>query len=162
MLRAFNWREWMVSLMGFAAPLFIYSCLGYLLNFNFTSLLKNMIGLFTYFQKPLISEFFYPLFGTLVILVLLMIFKHASQGLGSKIKTQKGLGILYWFLLLSFINFFSQKNDYYFPLLASIIPLSILLSDYFFHIRQLKIANTLFFLLLACGSILVFMKLGMI
>jgi hypothetical protein len=162
MLRSFSWREWIISLMGFMAPLFIYACLGYLLNFDYIDLFKNILGLFSFFQKPLLSEYFYPLFITLIILILLTILKHFTQGLGSKIKTQKGLGIIYWFLLLSFINFFSQRNYHYFPLVASIIPLSILFSDYFYNIKQLKIANTLFFLLLAAGSLLIFMKLGII
>jgi hypothetical protein len=162
MLRSFSWREWIISLMGFTAPLFIYACLGYLLNFDFSSLFKNIIGLFSFFQKPLLSEYFYPLLITLIILIILTILKHLSQGLGSKIKTQKGLGIIYWFLLLSLVNFFAQRNYHYFPLVGSIIPLSILFSDYFYNIKQLKIANTLFFILLAAGSLLIFMKLGVI
>jgi hypothetical protein len=162
MLRPFSWREWMISVMGFFAPLFIYACLGYLLNFDFMALFKDMVGLFTFFQKPLLSEYFYPLFAAIVILLLLTVLKHFSQGLGSKIKTQKGMGIVYWFLLLSCIDFFSQNNDLYFPLAASVIPLSILFGDYFYNIKQLKIANTLFFILIATGSLLILMRLGVI
>ncbi len=156
-LRPFNWREWLVGLLGLIAPVFIYCCLGYLLNYNFFEFFNHLGGLFYYFQKPIISEYFYPLFGCLILLLVLGLFKHFANGLGSKIKTQKNFGIIYWLMFLSLINFISKNNNFYFPLfplIASIIPISILLSDYFYNIKQLKIANTLFFLLLASGSFL--------
>jgi hypothetical protein len=95
-----------------------------------------------------------------VILIIAGAIKHFGRGLGSRIKTQKTLGLMYWFLVLSFVNFFSNNNNSYFPLIASVIPVSILLGDYFYNIRQLKISNTLFFLLLASGALLFLMKLN--
>lgn len=161
-LRPFNWREWVVGMLGLIAPIFIYACISYLTNNNYNDFFTNLRNLFYYFQKPLISEYFYPLLFLLLILVFLTIGKHLTKGLGSKIKTQKNLGIIYWFLLLSLVNFFSRNNNYYFPLIASVIPISILLSDYFYNIKQLKVANTLFFLLLAASSFLFLMKLSVI
>lgn len=161
-LRPFNWREWIVSLLGLIAPVFIYACIGYLANYNFADFFNYLGELFYYFQKPLVSEYFYPLFFMLLILLFVGIGKHLTKGLGSKIKTQKNLSIVYWFMALSLVNFFSKNNNYYFPLIASIIPISILLSDYFFHIKQLKVANTLFFLLLASGSFLFLLKLDLL
>jgi hypothetical protein len=161
-LRPFNWREWCMTILGLIAPVFIYFCLGYLINIPFTDYLTYILGLFTNFQKPLLSEYFYPLFFCLIILLVLGAGKHFSKGLGGKIKTQKNLGLMYWLLLLSFINFFSKNNTSYFPLIASVIPISVLLSDYFYNIKQLKIANTLLFLLLATGALLFLMNLNLI
>lgn len=161
-LRPFNWREWTIGIFGLIAPIFIYACLGYLTNFDYSDFFKHLGGLFYYFQKPVISEYFYPLLGCLILLIVLEIGKHFTKGLGSKIKTQKNIGLIYWLMFLSLINFISKNNNFYFPLIASIIPISILLSDYFYHIKQLKIANTLFFLLLACGSFLFLMNLDII
>lgn len=161
-LRPFNWREWFVTLLGLLAPVFIYFCIGYLINIPFTNYLSYILNLLTNFQKPLLSEYFYPLFLYLLILILLGAGKHFSRGLGGKIKTQKNLGLMYWLLLLSLINFFSKNNNSYFPLIASIIPMSVLLSDYFYNIKQLKISNTLLFLLLASGALLFLMNLNLI
>lgn len=161
-LRPFNWREWFVGISGLITPVFIYSCIGYLINIPFTDFFTYLSNLFTNFQKPLLSEYFYPLFLCLWLLILLGIGKHFSRGLGAKIKTQKNLGLMYWLLLLSLINFFSKNNNSYFPFIASIIPISVLLSDYFYNIKQLKISNTLFFLLLASGALLFLMNLDLI
>lgn len=161
-LRTFNWREWVIAVFGLIAPVFIYACIGYLANFNYTNFITSIDSLFTYFQRPLISEYFYPLFFILIILILLSLGKHLSRGLGTRIKTQKNIGIIYWFMAFSIINFFSKNNNYYFPIIASVIPISILLSDYFYNIRQLKVANTLFFLLLASSVLLFLMKLNML
>lgn len=161
-LRPFNWREYTVGLLGFFAPVFIYACGGYLANFNFHNIVSYSGVLLYYFQVPLVSEYFYPLFFYLIILLFAGVFRHISKGLGSKIKTQKNMGIIYWLMVLSLINFFSKNNNYYFPLIASVIPISILLGDYFSAIKQLKVANTLFFLLLVCGSLLFLVKLGIV
>lgn len=159
-LRPFNWREWTVGLLGFVAPVFIYACIGYLANFNFNIIFSYSGALLYYFQVPVVSEYFYPLFFYLIILLVVGVFRHMSKGLGSKIKTQKNMGIIYWLMVLSLINFFSKNNNYYFPLIASVIPISILLGDYFAAVKQLKVSNTLFFLLLAFGSLLYLVKLG--
>jgi hypothetical protein len=161
-LRPFSWREWLVSLLGLAAPVFIYCCICYLVNLSFSDFFSHVTSLFTNFQKPLLSEYFYPLFLCLIILLIAGAIKHFSRGLGSKIKTQKNLGLMYWFLLLSLVNFFSRNNSAYFPLVASVIPISILLGDYFYYIKQLKVSNTLFFVLLAAGTLLFLMNLNII
>jgi len=161
-LRPFSWREWLIGIAGLLAPVFIYFCIGYLTNIRFSDFFTYLLNLFTNFQRPLLSEYFYPLFLGLIILVGLGIGKHVTKGLGGKIKTQKNLSLMYWLLLLSLINFFSKNNTSYFPLIASVIPISVLLSDYFYNIKQLKIANTLFFLLLASGALLFLMNLNII
>jgi hypothetical protein len=96
------------------------------------------------------------------VLLVASAFKHFSRGLGQKIKTQKSLGLMYWFLVLSLVNFFSKNNNSYFPLIASVIPISVLLGDYFFYIKQLKIANTVFILILAAGTLLFLVNLNLI
>lgn len=161
-LRSFNWREWLVGVLGLIAPVFVYFCIGYLVNIPFTDFLIYVFNLFTNFQKPIISEYFYPLFFCLMILLLLGAGKHFTKGLGGKIKTQKNLGLMYWLFLLSIVNFFSKNNTSYLPLIASVIPMSVLLSDYFYNIKQLKIANTLLFLLLASGALLFLLNLNLI
>lgn len=161
-LRTFNWREWVIGLFGLFAPIFIYFCIGYLANYDYTNFSSNVVALFSYFQRPLISEYFYPIFFILVVLIILGLGKHLTKGLGTRIKTQKNIGIIYWFMVLSLVNFISKNNNHYFPIIASIIPMSILLSDYFYNIKQLKVANTLFFLLLASSSLLILMKLNLL
>lgn len=161
-LRPFSWKEWIISLVGFFAVVFMYACVGYLANYDFLDFFTSIGDLFVFFQRPSLSEYFYPIFISICILMLLAIVKYISGSSGGSIKTQKTISLVYWFLGLSIINFFSRNNNAYFPMIASIIPLSILLGDYFFNVKQLKIANTLFFFLLASGAVLFLMKFNVI
>jgi hypothetical protein len=153
-LRSFNWREWVIGILGLVSPVLIYVAICYLTGTESRFFFENLVQLLTWFEIPILSEYFYLLFVTLIMFVILTIFFHLSRGLGGKVKTQKTLGLIYWFLALSLVNFFAKRNYLFFPALASIIPLSILLGDYFYNIKQLKIANTLFIMLLAAGSVL--------
>jgi hypothetical protein len=161
-LRPFSWRELIIGIIGLLSPLFMYRCVGYLANFNANTFFNDLGELVLFFQRPLMSEYFYPILICIVLLLLLGIAKHLSSGLGSKIKTQKNMGLIYWFLVLSIVNFFAKNNNFYFPTIASIIPISVLFGDYFYNVKQLKVSNTLFFFLLAGGSLLILMRLNAI
>ena len=160
-LRAFNWREWMVSFIGLILPLFIYMCLCYLSNgdiFSFYNLLKDAIH---QLQLPVISEFY---IGFLMISVLLFIFAlvhYFGKGFGGKVKTQKTKYIMVWLLgLCLLMAFFEPLPDM--VLLSGIIPLSILLGDYIAEIKQLKIANTLLVMFIGAFIVVYFYALGII
>ena len=106
------------------------------------------------FQKPVISEYYLVYFIITVFIIVLSIFHYVSKGFGNKIKTIKIKYVIIWLLFLSLIIlFYKQTTDMI--LLPCIIPLSIIMGDYLSEIKQLKIANTLLFLLL-CGFIIVY------
>lgn len=158
-LRAFNWREWVVSFLGLIAPLFMYMCLCYLTNgntFHFYVLMKDAIN---QLQWPVISEYYIGFLATSALLFVFTLFHYFSKGFGSKVKTQKTKYIMFWFLgLCVLMAFFEQLPDML--LLSSMIPLSVLLGDYIAGIRQLKIANTLLVLFMGTFVVVYFYALG--
>lgn len=156
-LRAFNWREWTVLIIGLLAPLYVYICISYLTNnsvFDELSLMKNTL---LNFQKPLISEYYLVFLFVLVILFIFSLFHYFNKGFGGKIKTQKTKFILLWMLVFCFIMvFFEQSTEIL--LLPCIVPFSIIIGDYLAEIKQLKIANTLLVLFMA-GFVIVYLHI---
>lgn len=160
-LRAFNWREWAVLIIGLTAPLYIYLCVSYLSNNSIYDELELMSITLTDFQKPLVSEYYLALLFILVLLFVFALFFYFSKGFGSKIKTQKTKYILLWMLLACFVMvFFEQSTEIL--LLPCIVPLSIIIGDYLAEIKQLKIANTLLVLFMGGFVIMYLHILGVI
>ena len=160
-LRAFNWREWVVSFLGLVAPLFVYMCLCYLYDGNtflFYNMMKKAIN---QLQLPVISEYYIGFLAISILLFVFAIFHYFNKGFGSKVKTQKTKYIMLWLLgFCVLMAFFEQLPDML--LLSSIIPLSVILGDYMAEIRQLKIANTLLVLFMGTFVVVYFYALGII
>ena len=160
-LRAFNWREWVVSFIGLLAPLFLYMCLCYLSNrdvFNFYNMMKEAIY---QLQLPVISEYYIGFFTVTILLFIFALVHYFGKGFGGKVKTQKTKYVMLWLLgLCLLMAFFEQLPDMI--LLSCIIPLSILLGDYFSEIKQLKIANTLLVIFIGTFIVVYFYALGII
>jgi len=160
-LRAFNWREWVVSFLGLIAPLFSFMCLCYLSNgdiFIFYNMMKDAIS---QLQLPVISEFYIGFLVVSILLFAFALFHYFGKGFGSKVKTQKTKYIMFWMLgLCVLMAFFEQLPDML--LLSCIIPLSVILGDYIAEIKQLKIANTLLVLFMGTFVVVYFYALGII
>ena len=160
-LRAFNWREWLVLLLGLTTPVYFYININYLNNNNalgaFGILKNNMVLL----QKPLVSEYYVVFFMITIFIITLAILNYFNKGFGNKIKTVKTKYVLLWLLLLSmFLVFYKQTTDMVF--LPCIIPLSIIGGDYLSEIKKLKIANTLLFLFMSGCAIIYCHALGLL
>lgn len=160
-LRAFNWREWCVLLIGLLTPLYTYLCLSYLSNNAVADELLLMKLSLTVIKTPVISEYYLVFLFILIILFLLALFNYMGKGFGPKIKTQKSKYILLWMCLFSLLMvFFEHPADDF--LLPCIIPLSIIIGDYLAEIKQLKIANTLLVLFMGGFAIVYLHLLGII
>lgn len=160
-LRPFNWREWSILLIGICTPLYIFMCVSYLTTNDVFTVFSMMQEATSSLQMPIISEYYVCFIGVIIIGLLLALLKYISKGFGGKVKTQKTKYILLWMFLLSVLMvFFEQMSDMI--LLPCIIPLSIILSDYIFEIKQLKIANTLLLLFLGSFSIIYLHAIGLI
>lgn len=146
-LRPFQWRDWAITLLGFLLPLYFFMSMSYLMNEDMWRMLSVFRDTMGSFQKPIVSEYFYPFLFMLILLLVLTIASYVGKGFGAKIKTQKAKYILLWLTLLLSINIFlNADSDFLF--VSCLIPFSILIGDYLAELRQLKIANTLLFLLI--------------
>lgn len=160
-LRAFNWREWSVLLLGLITPLYIYVSICYLTTDDYFAVFGMIREATSSIQKPIVSEYYFGFIFIIVITLVFALVKSFSVGFGNKVKTKKTKNILLWMLLLSLIiMLFEQVSDM--VLLPCIIPLSIFIGDYLAEIKQLKMANTLLILFLGGFSIIYLHALGII
>ena len=160
-LRTFHWREWGVTLLGFLLPLYLFMGLSYLSGKDIWRIFTVFQETVAAFQKPSVSEYFYPFLLMIVVMLVLMVASYLTKGFGPKIKTQKTKYILVWLFVLLGINIFIG-NDSDFIFIANTIPLSILLGDYLAEMRQLKISNTLLFLIMAGLAVIYLHDLALI
>ncbi|MES2512705.1 MAG: DUF6427 family protein [Bacteroidota bacterium] len=159
-LRPFNWREWMIMLIGLVTPLYIYISICYLRTTDAFTVFGMIREATSSLQKLVISEYYIAFLLMAIITFIFAIINYLGKGFGGKVKTQKTKYVLLWMLLLSvIIIFFEQVSDMI--LLPCIIPLSIFIGDYLAEIKQLKIANTLLVLFMGAFLIIYFHELGM-
>ncbi len=160
-LRAFNWREWIVLLLGLITPLYIYLSICYLTSEDYFAVFGMIKEATSSIQKPIVSEYY---FGFIFIIILsfgFALIRYLSNGFGNKVKTKKTKYVLLWMLLFCLIiMLFEQVSDMI--LLPCIIPLSIFIGDYLAEIKQLKIANTLLIIIIGTFTIIYLHALGII
>jgi hypothetical protein len=161
-LRTFHWREWMMALLGFFIPFFIYECMAYLTNFNQWYLVDAVELYFSSMKTPSFSEYFLPFSVSLVILLIISLFYNLMYGFGNTVKKQRTKTIILWFIFLSSFGFFSEGANSSSILLTYAFPLSFFIGDYLYNLKQLKIANTLLSILILCGLVIILGQFGWI
>jgi hypothetical protein len=158
-LRPFNWREWIIMLIGLITPLYIYVSICYLKTTDAFAVFGMIREATSSLQRLVISEYYIAFLLMAVITFIFAIVHYLGKGFGGKVKTQKTKYVLLWMLLFSaIIVFFEQVSDMI--LLPCIIPLSIFIGDYLAEIKQLKVANTLLVLFIGGFLIIYFHELG--
>jgi hypothetical protein len=149
-LRPFYWREWIIALIGFFLPLFIYECMAYLTNFNQWYLFDSVELYFQFLKVPSFSEYYFPLTLCLFILLIISIFYNLANGFGNTVKKQKAKSILLWFLFFSTFGFFSGGANSTSIILTYAFPLSFFIGDFLYNLKQIKITNTILTILIFC------------
>jgi len=154
MLRPFNMREHIVCLLGILSPLVIYESMAYLMNFNQWYIFKSLQELFSNFKTPAISFHSLPLLCCVGLLSLVALFYFLGAGFGNTVKKQKAKSVFFWFILFVSPSVFTSGVNYAGILLFYSIPLSFIIGDYLYLMKNKKIANIYLFLL--CGTLLYF------
>lgn len=153
-LRPFSWKEWIIALFGFAAPVFIYECIAYLSNFNQWYFIKAANAFFDHLKTPSFSEFYLPLIILLVLLFISATFGVLMGNAGNTVKKQRAKSVLLWYSLLNILGLFSGGTNSSQLILVFAIPLAYLIGDLLFGIKQIKFTNTILTLLMFCLIIL--------
>jgi hypothetical protein len=161
-LRPFYWREWVIALLGFITPVFIYECIAYLTNFNRWYLFDATVLYFQSLKAPSFSEYYIAFSLTLFLLLFAGILFNVVNGFGNTVKKQRARTILFWFLLFSLPGFFSGGANSSSIILTYALPLSFFIGDLLFNLKRIKITNTILTILIFCVVLIFLGKYGVI
>jgi len=138
-LRPFVGREWIVSLLGFLTPyLFVFV---YYFVFTDQTQLDLVINSFIesfkiHLNLESLHYSFYIFYGFLLLIILLASYTVVKNYQKKKIRNRKYFEINWWIFLISTgLFFFFSKVSYEIIYILS-IPVSFLLTDYFYTVRK--------------------------
>ena len=153
-LHPFIGREWLVSLLGLLTPyLFVFVYYFVFTDNLFLVLLNNIIKSLQLIKSFYHIHYSYYIFYGLVLLIILFASFHIVRNLPKKkIKTRKYFIINWWIFIIGLFMFLLLRNVKYEIIYLLGIPVSFLLTDYFYEIKKDWYLNTIITLLL--GSII--------
>lgn len=149
-LRPFNWREWIIALIGFSVPIIIYESMAYLSDFNQGYLFDATKLYFRFMKVPSFSEYYLPISISLFFLLIISFLYSLVNGFGNTVKKQRTKSILLWFVFFSTFGFFSGGANSSNTILLYAFPLSFFIGDFLFNLKQIKITNTILAFLIFC------------
>lgn len=153
-LRPFYWRDWVISVLGFLTPIFIFECISYLSDFSLWYFISSTGLYFSNFKLPSFSEYYLPLTLLLFLLLLFSVFSNLLKGFGNTVKKQRAKFILLWILFFSSFGFFAGGSNSSNIILTFAFPLSFFIGDFLFQLKDIKITNTILTLFLLCVALI--------
>jgi hypothetical protein len=151
LLRPFNWKEWVVSLIGVALPFIVLA----VVLFWFGMLSENKIaGILQPFYQMHLSAIYkstyiilFVILAALGVASLIKFFQDMSTF--AKLRTRKFLVLFVWFFLFAAISYLVSVKRTMISLSFLAIPLSVMFSNYFISLRRQLLAELIFLILLA-------------
>ena len=138
-LRTFNIREWIVSLLGFLTPLFFLFVVYYVFipEQNGIKLFNYIITELTYKEPFVRFDLSYVIFYILLaLLIILASLKVLSSYQSKKIKTRKYFEINWWYFLIGLLIFLIFKRSSMGIIYVLSIPVAFLFTEYFYSTRK--------------------------
>jgi len=136
-----EWRHWTISILGLVCPWFIlYSATQYFtieelnLNYFFNFLFEDSHS-FTLDRGDMLSLFGFGLITLLALIELVFSLKRKN------IKARKSYILLLWVLALTLIYSFLSPDNFHIKLLPYSLPLSVIISNYFYYNNNTKWLN---------------------
>ncbi len=156
-LRPFLWREWVFTLIGFLLPyLFLFSYY-YLWDYNLTERYQAILENFTFVHEyDYLSYPYFIFYGFLLFLVLLASFTMIRAFQGLKVYVRRFFRFFFWMFILTVVLYFIMftKSMELLPILA--IPVSMILTFYFFSLKDNVVGEILFTILIGLLVFLIF------
>lgn len=141
-LRPFNWREWVIAMLGMFTPYFLIGTYYFMID-GLPGFINEQFGhMFSfsgmYFQAGLSVKVIGPY--VLLLLLLAAWYLQASY-LKSQIQVRKFLILLVWALIILFFSFLLSDGLHLKHFVIISVPLSVILSYYLLHFKKQRFAE---------------------
>lgn len=143
-LRTFNWREWLVSIIGLVTPFLFYLSIIFLTGGYddvFVKLTSILLGSVKVIPLSLYSFF---LFSFLGLITFIAIIRGVAIVRIKKINSRKYFSLFFWFMLYTCVLFFVHPALGYELIVPLAIPISIIYSTFFTEFRSKWVGEVVF------------------
>jgi hypothetical protein len=150
-LKPFSWRDWIVGAMGLVLPYFFLFVI-YFMNGNLTMLLNTLISTPISDRievKNLVPTGYSVTVGIISCLLIVTLWKLRNNFYKNDIKTRNYQQVIIIFIVTALACALATKEDMLYKLTILIIPLSVVVANYFLTIKKNWLAETVFLILLA-------------
>lgn len=143
-----EWRHWTLSVLGILCPWFLFYTTTTFLEIETTNYLYILENLFTGNTASTInigdltSLFVFGILGLISISELVISLRQKN------IKARKSYVLLLWVLIMGLTYFYFSSDPYHTKLLVFALPVSAILSNYYYYNNKIKWLNTLTFVLI--------------
>lgn len=149
LLRAFNWREWVISFIGFAVPWLMvmayYFWFDGLRDFFMLKLVSSFSADYFDFGKPEDAVMIFVFCGLLFFPAIMSFVTAMSSG---KVRTNKFFLLFAWYLFFSVISAFIFPVGAYTHFTLAAPALAVVFGNWFLSLKKAWIAESFFILLL--------------
>jgi len=151
-LRPFVGREWLVSILGFISPFFFVFMYYFIFGVNgeLNHIYLNFLQSFKGFKEfGQIHHSYYIFYGLLALIVVVASISAVSNFQNKKIRIRKFFTLNWWIFFVYLTSFVFFRNIGYEVIFILAMPISFLLADYFYLVRNQRVLNIFVFLLFA-------------
>jgi len=143
-LRAFNWREWLTSILGLITPFVFYLAILFLRGGMDGLFQKLGLLVFSPIEKLQFSFYSAVAVGFIVLIIVLSMLIGFQAVSAKKISTRKYFSLFFWFTLYVIALFFTHPSFGLELTVTLAIPLSMICSVFFIEIRSKWISEVIF------------------
>jgi hypothetical protein len=150
LLRSFDWRDWLASLLGVILPFLFFGTVLYWFDMLSIASVYSIIEPFYKVQfSAVYNSTYIILFGILTFIIIASLIKFSSDlSTFAKLRTRKFLMLFVWFFLFALLSYFVSVKRTMISLSFLAIPLSVIFSNYFLSLKNQLITELMFIVLL--------------
>lgn len=149
LFRPFNWREWVIGIMGYAT-IFFFVAVAYYLSDKLPMFYTIWTPLTTAFPTHVVINYYnYLVLIPVIIILALGLFSLRQVFFRSYVQVRKSFQLLFVVFLITGLSFYVKAQFSLTHFLLCVIPLAVLFAYYFLFASVRWFYETLFFLLLA-------------
>ncbi len=147
--RAFNWREWVAGIFGYAT-IFFFLAVYYYLNNKLGSFYKIWTPLSTKFPSHITIHYYnYLVLIPVILILLLSVLKLRENFFRSYIHVRKAFQLLFFVFIIGGLCFYVRADFNLNHFLLCAVPASVFLAYYFLYARKKWFFELLYFILFA-------------
>ncbi|HCN83021.1 MAG TPA: beta-carotene 15,15'-monooxygenase, partial [Sphingobacteriaceae bacterium] len=145
--RPFDWREWLITILGFAT-IYFFLAVYYFLNDSMDKFYQIWLPLTNKFPTEFnINPYDYIVLLPLLVIIILSAISLQQNFFRSFVQVRKTFQLLFFMFLLGMLSFYLRPQIELYHFLLGLTPVSIFMAYYFMYARKKWVYETLYLVL---------------